>query len=87
MNEYDPKYWKHGVNVTVGQFCDYIKKNIPSDAVLYICGDNNVSLYFSPQGNILSVDYDTLSDLPEYEGCIAGEPGSEAGEDESELIG
>ena len=74
MNEYDPKYWKHGVNVTVGQFCDYTKKNIPSDAVLYICGDNNVSLHFSPQGNILSVDYDTLSDLPEYENCVAGEP-------------
>lgn len=73
MNEYDPKYWKHGVNVTVGQFRDYIKKNIPSDAVLYICGDNNVSLHFSPQGNILSVDYDTLSDLPEYENCAAGE--------------
>ena len=74
MNEYDPKYWKHGVNVTVGQFCDYTKKNIPSDAVLYICGDNNVSLHFSPQSNILSVDYDTLSDLPEYENCVAGEP-------------
>lgn len=74
MNEYDPKYWKHGVNITVGQFCDYIKKNIPSDAVLYICGDNNVSLHFSPQGNILSVDYDTLSDLPEYENCAAREP-------------
>ena len=29
---------------------------------------------FSPQGNILSVDYDTLSDLPEYENCVAGEP-------------
>ena len=42
VNEYDPKYWKHGVNVTVGQFCDHVKKNIPSDAMLYICGDNNV---------------------------------------------
>ena len=38
MNEYDPKYWKHGVNVTVGQFCDHIKKNIPSDAVLIYAG-------------------------------------------------
>lgn len=73
MNEYDSKYWKHGVNVTVGQFCDYIKKNIPSDAVLYICEDNNVSLHFSPQGNILSVDNDTLSDLPAYENRAAGE--------------
>ena len=50
MNEYDPKYWKHGVNVTVGQFCDYTKKNIPSDAVLYICGDNNVKLQLFAAG-------------------------------------
>lgn len=73
MNEYDPKYWKHGVNVTVGQFCDHVKKNIPSDAILYICGDNNVNLHFSSKSNIFSVDYDDLSDLPGYEGYEAGE--------------
>ena len=73
MNGYDPKYWKHGVNVTVGQFCDYVKKHIPSDAVFYICGDNNVSLHFSPEDNIFSADYDALSDLPEYEGYEARE--------------
>ena len=67
MNGYDPKYWKHGVNVTAGQFCDYVKKNISFDAVLYICGNNNVNLHFSSKSNILSVDYDALADLPEYE--------------------
>ncbi|MDE6053373.1 MAG: hypothetical protein K2G55_06380 [Lachnospiraceae bacterium] len=72
MIGYDPKYWKHGVNVTVGQFCDYVKKNIPSDAVLYICGDNNVYLHYLSESNIFSVDYDDLSDLPEYEGYEAG---------------
>ena len=57
----------------MNEYVPNIKKNIPSDVVLYICGDNNVSLHFSPQGNILSVDYDTLSYLPEYENRAAGE--------------
>ncbi len=26
MNKYDPKYWKHGNNITVEQFCEYVKK-------------------------------------------------------------
>ena len=78
MNEYDPKYWKHGINVTVGQFCEYVKNNIPSDATICICGDNNVNIHFSPSGNILSVDHDKLSDLPEYDGY---EPGKIVTED------
>lgn len=73
MNGYDPKYWKNGVNVTVGQFCDYVRENIPPNAVLHICGNNNVNVHYLPEGNIFSVDYDALSDLPEYEGCRAGE--------------
>lgn len=24
MNEYDSKYWKHGNNITVEQFCKYV---------------------------------------------------------------
>ena len=66
MGEYNPKYWKSGVNITVGQLCAYIKEHIPSDAILYICGENNVSLHFSPEDNIFSLDYDNLSELPEY---------------------
>lgn len=73
MNEYDVNYWKHGMNITVGQFCDYVKKNIPSDAIFHVCGDSQVYLHFSPEGNTLSVDHDSLSDLPEYEDCEAGE--------------
>lgn len=73
MNGYDPKYWKYGVHVTVGQFCNHVKRNIPSNAILYICGDDNVNLHFSPKSNIFSIDYDDLSDLPEYEGYEVGE--------------
>lgn len=73
MNMYDPKYWKHGENITVEQFCDYLKKNIPSDAVFYVCGDNRVSLHYSPDGNVFSVDCNDLSDLSEYEECSVEE--------------
>ncbi len=73
MDGYDAGYWKHGVNVTAGQFCNYIKTHIPPDAVLHVCGDNQVYLHFSPDGNALSMDHDPLSDLPEYEGCQAEE--------------
>lgn len=73
MNGYDAHYWKCGMNITVGQFCDYVKENIPSDAIFHVCGDSQVYLHFSPEGNAFSVDHDSLSDLPEYEDCEAGE--------------
>jgi len=73
MSEYDANYWKCGMNITVGQFCDYVKENIPSDAIFHVCGDSQVYMHFSPEGNAFSVDHDSLSDLPEYEDCEAGE--------------
>ena len=73
MNEYDSKYWKHGSSITVEQFCSYVMHQIPKDAVFYVCGSSSISLHFSPDGNIFSVDCDSLSDLPEYEECSIGE--------------
>ena len=73
MNEYDANYWKHGRNITAGQFCEYVKEHIPSDAIFHVCGDSQGYLHFSPEGNVFSVDYDSLSDLPEYKDCEAGE--------------
>lgn len=34
---------------------------------------SSISLHFSPDGNIFSVDCNSLSDLPEYEECSIGE--------------
>ena len=73
MSEYDAEYWKHGLNITAGQFCDYVKENIPSDAIFYICGNDHVNLHFSSKSNIFSADREDPSDLPEYEDCEAGE--------------
>lgn len=38
MNERDLKYWKQDLSIMAGQFYDYIRKNVSSDAVLFICG-------------------------------------------------
>ena len=78
MNKYDPKYWKHGNNITVEQFCRYVMQQIPRDAVFYVCGNSSINLHFSPEGNIFSIDCDSLSDLPEYEGGSIGEITTEA---------
>lgn len=34
MIEYDPSFWKYGENVTAGEFCEYLKENIPHDAII-----------------------------------------------------
>jgi hypothetical protein len=69
MSEYDARYWKHGLDITVGELCDYMKEHIPSDAIFHVCGDSQVYLHFSPEGKAFSVDNDSLSELSEYDGC------------------
>jgi len=39
---FEPKQWKHVENITVKEFCEYLQKNIPGNALLYVCGDNHV---------------------------------------------
>lgn len=36
MIEYNPIQWKHGENITIGQFCDYLKQYIPHDAAFRV---------------------------------------------------
>lgn len=64
---FDPKYWRHCENVTVKQFCEYLQKNIPGEAVLYVCGDNQVYMHMEADGSAFSIDDSSLSDLAEYE--------------------
>lgn len=73
MIEYNPKFWKHGESITVGQFCEYVSKHIPPTAILHVCGDEQIYLHLSTDGNVFSLDYNSLSDLSEYEDCEAGE--------------
>lgn len=43
------------------------------DAVLFICGDNDVNLYLLPKRNIFSADYDNRGDLQDYGDCVVEE--------------
>lgn len=70
---YNPEFWKHCENVTVGQFCEYLQNNIPPDAIICVCGSGNIYMHLEEGGGVYSVDDSSLSDLPEYENHDAGE--------------
>ena len=50
---YDKKYWRQGKNVTVGQFMDYIRKNVPEDAVFCVLGNNQIYFHLEEDKNRL----------------------------------
>lgn len=64
---YDPAFWTEGVKMTVSMLRDYLSK-IPDDAVVCCCGTDPVYLHYCPAANALSMDCESLEDLPEYEG-------------------
>ena len=64
---YDPKHWVHAENITVGEFCNYLMANVPTEAILCVCGDSQVYMHLEIDGSTFSVDYSSLSDLEEYE--------------------
>ena len=61
-----PKHWKHSENITVKQFCDYLQNNVPEDALLFVCGDNQIYMHMEEDGSVFSIDDNSLDDLPEY---------------------
>ncbi len=64
---FNPKYWQHCEGITVKQFCDYLQKNIPPDAIMNVCGVGQMYMHMESDGSMFSVDDNPLSDLPEYE--------------------
>ena len=72
MIKYDPNFWKHGENVTAEEFCEYVKENIPHNAILHVCGSSEIYLHFSVDRRVFSLDNCALSDLPEYGNCKVG---------------
>lgn len=65
---WNAEYWAEGQGITVGQLCRYLQENVPASAVLNICGADTVCVNLSNNRHYVSLDYDDLSDLPEYEG-------------------
>ena len=70
---YDPRYWKRCEGITVKQFCEYLMENIPPDALMNVCGNDQIYMHLEKDGSMFSMDYCSLSDLPEYEEHV--EPG------------
>lgn len=68
MAVYDPGQWKYCENITVGQFMEYLKNNVSSDAVLHVCGSSQFYIHVPVDGDMACVDDCDLSDLSEYEG-------------------
>jgi DNA polymerase III sliding clamp (beta) subunit (PCNA family) len=68
---YDVKQWKEATGVTVGELCRYMKENIPPEAVFHVCGSDHIYLHMDMDKTAFSVDFEPLSELPEYED---GEP-------------
>lgn len=65
---YDKKYWRQGKNVTVGQLMDYIRKNVPEDAVFCVLGNNLIYFHLEEDKSVFCVDDAPLSELEEYAG-------------------
>lgn len=70
---FDPKQWKHCENITIKEFCDYLQNHVPEDALLFVCGDNQVYMHMESDGSIFSIDDNSLSDLLEYDGYEVSE--------------
>lgn len=70
---FDPKYWKYCKGITVKQFCNYLQENIPPDALMNVCGDDQIYMHMEKDGSAFFVDDCSLSDLPEYEEYVEPE--------------
>lgn len=64
---YSPVYWKQMSDMTVDDFCRYLKDTYPGNARMAICGASTFYGHYCPDRNIMSVDRESLSDMPGYE--------------------
>lgn len=64
---YDPAYWTRCDRMTVGMLKAFLSK-LPDGAVLHCCGTDQAYLHYCVETGALSVDSESLEDLPEYEG-------------------
>ena len=66
---FNPKYWIHCAGITVKEFCNYLQKCIPPEAVMCVCGDAQIYMHLEEDESVFSVNDCSLSDLPEYGNC------------------
>lgn len=70
---YDPDFWTESRNMTVGSLKKYLSQ-LPDDAIVHCCGTSQCWLHYAPETKALSLDCESLSDLPEYEGREPARP-------------
>lgn len=64
---YDPDFWSDACNVTVRSLKKYLER-LPENTVVHCCGTSQCWLHYAPETNALSIDCESLSELPEYDG-------------------
>ena len=70
---FDRKHWKYGDNITVGELCNYLKNNLPTEALFCVCGSERIYFHMEKDKSVFSVDDCSLSDMEEYYGYEAEE--------------
>lgn len=64
---YDPDFWTEAYGMTAGALKRYLDR-LPENAVVHCCGTAQCWLHYAPATETLSMDCESLSELPEYEG-------------------
>ena len=65
---YNPDARKEVRGTTVFQLCAYLIENVSMDAIVHVCGEDIFYLHVEEDGSVLSLDDNSLSDMPEYDG-------------------
>lgn len=68
---FDRKHWKYGNHITVKELCNYLRENVPADAIFCVCGSDRIYLHMEEEKSVFSVDDCSLSDMEEYCGYDA----------------
>ena len=66
--QYNPNEWVYKRSMTVQEVCAYLLSHAPADAILTICGDENIHFHMSNDKAYVTLDHDSLSDIDEYDG-------------------
>lgn len=67
VQAYDPDFWTEARAMTAGAMKQYLNR-LPDDTVIHCCGTAQCWLHYAPATRSLSIDCESLSELPEYEG-------------------
>lgn len=64
---YRPDARKEVQGITVFQLCAYLIENVSVDAIVHVCGEDIFYIHVEEDGSVISMDDNSLSDMPEYD--------------------